>query len=194
MIHKRLIKVFFIILMTINIITYTYANDASVRIVASWSGQVIKAFSSISNLNSNTSPIATLVADQNFETVYNYTTNTSTKIYFKAEISALIEEWGTSEYTLVSWTDNILSLWVWWELSSLVNQLNEIKWDWFVSDFHSLSKSWSWWISSVDKTDIANLVKTKLEESWSLLSQIINLVQEAISRLISIKWDTQKLK
>ena len=170
----------------------TYANDASVTIIASGSWQVIKVFSSISDLNTGTNPITTLIADDNGEAIYYYNTDTQTKVYIKAELSDTIDEWGTSEY-LLNPGSNSISLWIWWSLSSLVSELDEIKWSWFIVWVHSLSSHSEWAISASDKNDIANLVREKLESAGSLLDQIWSQVVEILTRVFSIKWDTLKI-
>ena len=186
-------KIITFIFLYIFLLSLTFANDSSVTIIASWNGQTIKIYSSLSDLNSNINPITTLTANSNLEAVYNYNSDTNTTVYVKSELSSSIDEWWISEYILVSWTDNIISLWVWWELSSIIGELNDIKWYWFISWVHSLSSTSSWSISWTDKNDIANLVKEKIEESGSLLSQIFDKIKEIITRIFSIKSDTQKI-
>lgn len=183
--------IIFLLLYFIWFVSQVYA--ASVIIMWAWAWQTIKVFSSMSDLNSNTNPLQSLTTWSNNSVLYSYTANSTSKVYIKAELNSTIDSWWVSEYTLVSWDDNILSLWVWWTLSQLVGEIDSIKGPWFVFWIHSLSSTSTWWISSSDKNDIANLVRQKVESSWSLLSRVYDRTLNILTRIFSIKWDTQKI-
>ena len=185
---------FFISVLVFFCISLQIWHAASLRIVASGENQVVKIFSSLADFNSNSNPISTLITDVNFEATYSYTTNTNQTVYILSEIDATIDEWWSSEYVLADGDENILSLWVWWDLSLLVNGLDEIKWEGFVTELHALALTWSGWISVADKSDIAARTRIELESNWGLLFQILDKIWEILSRVFSIKWDTQKIK
>ena len=176
-------------------ITYIDSNsDSSVSISTSYPWQLVKFFSSISDLNSNTNPISNLVSNSSNELIYRYNSNTWSNIYIKTELSNSIWKWAMKKYELVSWINNILNMSTWWDFNYLNLQLRQIKWIWFDSWVHSLKESYSSGTLSLNQTDkdsIATITKSKIEEwSW-LLQRIYDLLEEILTRIISIKSDTQ---
>jgi len=173
--------------------SFVFATDASVTLFSSFEGQTIRAFSSLSDLDNNTSPIFTTVTDTNLESIYNYNTDTNTTLYFKAEISSTHPTWGISSYILQSGTDNVLYLWVGWSLWSVISGIEDIKWPGFITDTHSLA-SQTWALSSADKNDIADRTRDRIVSPGGILDQIFDLVSEIFTRIFSIKSDTQKIR
>lgn len=171
-----------------------FATDSKVTIVSAGPNQTVQIFSSLSDLNNNNTPLTTLITNASSEVEYNYVSSTNTTIYLKALLDATHDEWGLAWYVLQPWLDHITYLWVWWSLSELISGIDEIKWDNFLLDVHSLSSSYSsWWVSQIDKNDIADRSRDRVEEWWGLLDQILQFILEIITRIFSIKSDTQKI-
>lgn len=196
-INLLLIMKFYISILLVLIFSFstTFATDSKVTIVSAWPNQTVQIFSSISNLNNNTSPIATLVTNASSEIEYDYVSSTNTTLYMKANLDALNDEWGLASYLLEPGTDHILYLWVWWNLAELVSGIDDIKWNNYLIDVHSLSSSFSsGWISQADKNDIADKSRDAIEGTGGLLDQILDYIKEIFSRIFSIKSDTQKIQ
>ena len=167
-----------------------------VKIYTPYNNQIVRVYGSISDLNNNTNSLWTYTSDINGELIYRYNSNISTKRYFKTELSSTIWKWSMKWYVLNAWLDNELDMRTGWDFTYINLQLRQIKGSWFDSNLHSLKWQYStWWLvlSTVDKSSIAEYVKTKMEEPSWLLSKIYSLLQEIFTRIISIKYDTQKI-
>jgi hypothetical protein len=116
-------------------------------------------------------------------------------LYMKALLDVTHDEGWLASYVLQPWMDHILYLGVGWNLAELVSGIDDIKWTNYLIDVHSLSSSFSsGWVSQIDKNDIADKARDRIEESNSLLDQILDLIVEIFTRIFSIKSDTQKIQ
>lgn len=179
----------------IDIIYSDMNSNSSVLITTPFPWQIVKVFSNLSNLNSNTNPISTLVSNASKNLIYRYNSWTWA-IYFKTDISSTIPKWSMKKYTLASWVDNSLNLSSWWDFNYVNAQLNQIKWFWFDSNLHSLKSSYnsgSLTLSQLDKDSIASITKSKIEEPSWLLQKIHDILLDILTRVISVKWDTQNI-
>jgi hypothetical protein len=69
-----------------------YATDSKVTIVSAGPNQTVQIFSSLNNLNTNTSPISTLVTNSSSEIEYDYVSSTNTTLYMKALLDVTHDE------------------------------------------------------------------------------------------------------
>jgi len=165
---------------------------AKVKLITSFPNQTITAYSSISDLDADIAPIFTTTTDSNFESEYTYATNTNITLYFKSELWPGIDQWWISAYTLQSGEENVLYLWVWGSFWSVITAIEEIKWSGFITDTHSLS-SQTGSLSVSDKNDIADKARDQIELSSWMLQDVLDFVSEVLTRIFSIKSDTQKI-
>lgn len=174
---------------------YVDANANSlVTIKTPLPNQTIKVYSSLADMNSDSSPISTFTSWTDSQAVYRYNSWAST-IYIKAFIDNLVDKWSMRSYVLNSWNNNFLDMGSGWDFTFVEVVLNQIKGTWFVSAQHSLKASFKTGavITESDKNDIASRVKIKVEEDGWLLKAIYDLLVELRTRIVSIKEDTQAL-
>jgi len=173
-----------------------FTANSLVNITTPSSSQTLRIYNSIANLNTNTSPIATLTSGPDNKTVYRYNSNPGNSIYIKAFAGASVEKGSMASYELVWWNDNILDMWSGGDFTFIEIILRQIKWFWFDSSLHSLqawTSTWAVTITEVDKEDIVDKVELRIEESGWLMNSILNLLIDIRDRIISIKTDTQKI-
>lgn len=174
---------------------YVDANaDSLVSIITPLANQNVRIYNSLSDMNTNSSPIATLTSWIDSKIVYRYN-SWPWSIFIKAFVEPGIDKWSMKSYVLNPWNDNVLDMWSWWDFTSVELILRQIKWTGFSSATHSLKASYNTGtvVTESDKNDIAARVKLKVEEDWGLLKSVYDILLEILTRVVSIKQDTQTL-
>lgn len=179
-------------------VIYSDANsDSALTITTTFPAQTVTIYGSLSDLNTSSNPLSTLVSNAQNQAIYRYNSNPGNNIYIKTDLGPSVSRGAMKKYELVSGTDNTLNLEAGGDFTYVNLQLRQIQGTGFQSSVHSLKASFNSGtlaLTQGDKDSIADLAKSKMEEGAGILQQILDTLNDIIGRLVSIKDDTLKIK